>query len=328
MIKNRVSIILVTFNSARTLEPLLKSILCLDCKDLELLIVDNKSNDVSLRIIDEILPELNKKLTLRLFRLDENIGFCSAANLAIQESSGEFLCIIDHDIEMTPSVIEELVYNLELNPTVGSVQPKVINANDKRFIDSYDINESGAIRGMDATLYRNSRKILYCIGACLVTRIKTFQEAGGFYNDFFVEKHDMDFGWRLWLLGYSNKTVPSAEIYHNRGTLRKGQQVNLMFEYHGFKNDLVMVIQNFETKNVPKYLLRFAPIPFFNILRNPVRGYIQAKSAFWVVCHLKLIMKRRYFIQSSRRVADDELVGMLEHIFPPSLTENLKSFVN
>jgi hypothetical protein len=273
-----------------------------------------------------MLPQLKKEFPVKFFKMRENVGYCSAANLAIQDSSGEYLCIIDHDIEMTPLVIRELVASLESDSSVGAVQPKIVNAYDKRLVDSYDINESGCTRGMEAALYTCSRKILYCVGACCVIRRKTFHQVGGFYDDFFVDKQDVDFGWRLWLYGYTVKSVPGVEVYHSRGILRNKEQINPIFEYNSFKNQIVMVVQNFETENLVRFLSRFVLITFFTLLRKPSRGYVQIKSYFWVVSHLKMIMKRRYSVQSSRKIADDKLLGMLKHVFPKPITEYLRLF--
>lgn len=275
-----------------------------------------------------MVPELEKKLLVKFFVANANIGFCAAANLATQKASGEFLCIIDHDIEMTPLVLDDLVANLETDNTVGAVQPKVVNAYDKRFIDSDDVNENGSIRGFEASLYINNRDILYPIGACFIVRRKTFQHVGGFYDDFFMGAQDIDFGWRLWLLGYKVKAILSVEIYHSRGTLREKKEVNLQLGYFSFKNKVVMVIQNFETKNIVKYFLRLIRIPFFHLLSNPSFGYYEIRALFWVAGHLKLTLKRRYMIQSFRKLPDDELMGMLKYIFPKPLNETIGKYIS
>jgi GT2 family glycosyltransferase len=325
---HRVSIILVTFNSHKTIRALLKSIICLNYTDIEFIIVDNGSNDGTISIIKEMMPQLEKKLLLKFFEANENIGFCSAANLAIQKASGKFLCIIDHDIEMTPFVLDELVGYLLTDNTVGAVQPKVVNAYDKRFIDSNDINENGSIQGFDASVYSTNRDILYPVGACSVIRASLFQDVGGFYDDFFVGTYDIDLGWRLWLLGYKVEAIYGVEIYHSRGTLRKKQEINLKLECLAFKNHIVMTIQNFEEKNVVRYLSRLLVIPSSNLLSNPPLAYKQFKSFCWVAKNLRLVLKRRYEIQSTRRIPDDELLSMLNYIFPKPLNHSVAHVLN
>jgi GT2 family glycosyltransferase len=322
MINKKVSIILVTFNCESTIKDLLKSILYIDWKDLEIIIVDNGSKDATTQLIEETMPIFKKKLIIKFLKLNKNMGFCYAANIAVHNSSGEFLCFIDH-IEMTSTFLRELIQCLELDNNLGAVQPKVINAYDKRFIDSYDFNENGSMRGKIASSYRKSRKILYCIGACCLTRRKTYECIGRFYDDFFTSP-DVDFGWRLWLFGYSVKSVPNAEIYHKRGTLRNTEQLNLIFEYNSFKNKIAMIIQNLEMKNSVKYLVRMLRIPFLSLFSNPSYAYLGFKGILWNIRHMRRIIQRRYFIQHSRKIRDEEILGMLKHILPHSIVEEIK----
>jgi len=315
-IKGRVSLIVATFNCEKTIRNLLESVLSLDWEDLELIIVDNGSKDNTLLIIEEEMPELEKRCVTKLIKLPRNVGFCRAANVAVQNSLGEFLCFIDHDIEMMPQVLKELIARLESNNSIGAVQPKVISAYDRISIDSHDINEHGSIKGTNACLYKKSRRILYPIGACFATRRKTYDQIGGFYDDFFVGNADVDFGWRIWLFGYSVESVPSCEIYHTRGTLSKMERTRIL-GYNDFKNKTVMIIQNFEKKNVILFLPRlFREFLACLILNRSFQFYMRLKALVWVARHFKLFIKRRRFIQHSRKIRDEKLTGMLEYIFP------------
>ena len=323
MTERRVSIILATFNCEKTIKNLLKTILSIDWKNFELVITDNGSEDATTQIIEEMMPILKKKCIAKLLKLSKNMGYCYGANTAIDNSSGEFLCLIDHDIEMTPSVFRELIQRLELDGNIGAVQPKVINAYNRRFVDSYDFNEDGSMRGKEASSYTKDRKILYCIGACCMTRRKTYDHIGGLYDDFFLAD-DVDFGWRLWLYGYSVRAVPTVEIYHSRGTLRGKKQLEFIFEYNGFKNLIAMIIQNLEMKNLITYLARALRIAFFSSFRNPRGALVKGRATFWIAKHLSRIIERRYLIQNSRRICDAELIGMLKHVLPRSMAEIIK----
>ena len=229
---------------------------------------------------------------------------------------------------MTSLVLQKLVASLEGDSTFGAVQPKIINAYDKRLIDSNDINEEGMLYGSAASRHCNDRYILYPIGACSVIRKATFQHIGGFYDDFFVGIQDVDLGWRLWLFGYKVKAVTCVEIYHSRGTFRrKNKIINLQLDYIAFKNQIAMVIQNFEAKNTVEYFLRLMLVLFSHVLTNAPRGYYEMMSTFWIARHLKLILKRRYLVQNLRKIPDEALIGMLKHIFPKPLNEAIREYV-
>lgn len=327
MKEKKATIILATFNSQKTILNLLKSILYLKYDNLEVIIVDNASTDNTVAIINEILPQLQKKISIKLYFMKTNIGLYAALNLAAEKASGEYLCIIDHDIEMSPFVLEKLVSNLEADRSIGAIQPMIINAYDKRFIDSCDITESGSIRGNEASKYENYKDILYPMGACFVIRKKIFRQVGGFFNDFFVGEQDIDLGWRLWLFGYRVRVVYTVEIYHRRGTLRGEPRKDAQLEYSSFKNYSVMAIQNFEEKNLTKYLLKLVLVPLYELTYNPLSSYYKLKSSVWIVKNIKLILNRRYSIQSRRRIRDDELTKMLKHIFPQPFSNCIQKYL-
>lgn len=320
MKRKRVSIILVTFNSEETIEELLGSIGAVDVTDLELIVVDNGSRDGTTEIIENRIENLRKKIDVKLIRLHRNMGLYYSANIAVEESSGEFLCVIDHDIVFTPPVIGELVKNLKEDSNLGAVQPKVINAFNKKLIDSDDINEDGSIRGMQASYYQKSRKILYPMGACFLTNRKIYNTLLGFDNDFFVERGDIDFGWRLWLFGFYVKTVPRVKIYHKRGTLGGQKKIRTVLRYHRIKNDMLMLIQNLEAKNLVIYFpTRIFYTFFILIFGKPADRRLTLLAAIWIIKNLKHIMAKRKFIQHSRKIKDDAIMGMLQYILPPSL---------
>lgn len=312
--------ILVTFNSEETIEQLLGSIDAVDVTDLELIVVDNGSKDATTKIIEKRIENLRKKISVKFIKLPKNVGLYCSANIAVEESSGEFLCFIDHDIVITPPVIGELVKNLEEDSNLGAVQPKVVNALDKKIIDSYDISEDGSIRGMQASCYRKSRKILYPIGACFLTKRKIYDAIGGFDGDFFVGGGDVDFGWRLWLAGFYVKTIPRAKIYHKRGALRGQGRVHTIFRYHEIKNHMLMIIRNLEAKNLIIYLSKAIFNTLYDfIFGKPLERHLRLLAAIWIIKNLRRIILKRKTIQYSRKIKDDAIMGMLKHILPLSL---------
>ncbi|RLI65767.1 MAG: hypothetical protein DRO67_02210 [Candidatus Asgardarchaeum californiense] len=251
---NKVSIILVASNSQKTIKPLLDSLAGSQYPNLEVVTVNNGSTDKTVEIIERMLPYLNNIMRVKLIKLNKNIGYCKAANIAVRRSSGKFLLFIDHDIVMTPSVIDRLVEVLNQNPNLGAVQPKVVSGWDLTTVDSYDVNESGSIRGIHTFIYRVPRRVLYSVGACFMMRRDLFIRIGGFFNDFFVGYQDVDLGWRLRLLGYDIITVPDVEIYHYRGILRDSKHFKPIFEYTEARNKLVMMLQNLEVINIIRSL--------------------------------------------------------------------------
>jgi glycosyltransferase involved in cell wall biosynthesis len=87
-------------------------------------------------------------------------------------------------------------------------------------------------------------------GAMLVDR-KVFLEIGGFDEDFFAYYEDVDFGWRLWVLGYKVIFAPQSIVYHvHHGTSRIFSEDKLRFLKE--RNALYAVFKNYDDENLAK----------------------------------------------------------------------------
>lgn len=97
-----VSVIVPTYNSAKTLEICLKSVKSQTYPNIEIIIVDNNSTDDT-RKIAEKYGEVFIKGPER----------SAQRNFGARQSTGEYLVFLDSDIELTPQVIEECMKRVE-----------------------------------------------------------------------------------------------------------------------------------------------------------------------------------------------------------------------
>lgn len=88
-----VSIILPVYNSVDYVGDAIQSILDQDYKRLELVIVDDESNDGSGSICEEYALRDNR---IRYIR-QQNAGVCASRNRGIEEARGEYIAFCDHD---------------------------------------------------------------------------------------------------------------------------------------------------------------------------------------------------------------------------------------
>ena len=87
-----VSILLPTYNSQKYLEQCLKSIVNQSYKNIELIIVDNKSTDNTLKIIDTF----SQKLNIFVYQYEAN-NLSKALNYGISKSNGIYIARLDSD---------------------------------------------------------------------------------------------------------------------------------------------------------------------------------------------------------------------------------------
>jgi glycosyltransferase involved in cell wall biosynthesis len=88
----RVSVILPVFNSARYLHEAITSILNQTFKDFELIIIDDKSTDESLKIIKSFSDH-----RIRILRNKKNLDITASLNLGIKSARGDYLARMDAD---------------------------------------------------------------------------------------------------------------------------------------------------------------------------------------------------------------------------------------
>lgn len=99
----RVSIITPTFNSARTIQKSLDSILAQTYKDIELIVVDALSDDATLQILDSYSDIVS------FFISEPDVGMYDAINKGIKISTGEYILILNSDDWYYPKAIEVLL---------------------------------------------------------------------------------------------------------------------------------------------------------------------------------------------------------------------------
>ena len=89
-----VSIIITSFNAEKFIKRTLDSVIRQSYKNWELIIVDDCSRDDTRQIISNYLKNISK---IKLIFNKINLGCNYSRNLAINQSSGRFIALLDHD---------------------------------------------------------------------------------------------------------------------------------------------------------------------------------------------------------------------------------------
>ena len=89
-------------------------------RDFDITVVDNGSTDGSVEYLKEHWPDV------RIVELGENTGFPAAVNAGIAASGGEYIALLNNDIELSADWIEGLVAELDRDPELGFVTGKIL----------------------------------------------------------------------------------------------------------------------------------------------------------------------------------------------------------
>lgn len=101
-----ISIVVPVYNAENYLEKCINSIIGQTYRNLEIILIDDGSNDNSLSICEKFALQDNR---IKVFH-QNNGGVASARNKGLSEASGEFIAWVDSDDSTEPEYIEKL-YN-------------------------------------------------------------------------------------------------------------------------------------------------------------------------------------------------------------------------
>lgn len=115
-VKSKVSVIIPCFNQGEFLKEAVDSVLASDYKNIEIIIVNDGSDD---GITEKVLESINHPLVKILHQ--QNQGLPSARNNGINASSGKYILPLDADDKIHPSYISKAVNILDNEQDVGVV---------------------------------------------------------------------------------------------------------------------------------------------------------------------------------------------------------------
>jgi glycosyltransferase involved in cell wall biosynthesis len=124
----KVSLITVCFNSANTIKDAIESVLSQDYKDIEYIIVDGKSTDNTVSIIENYSSRISKWIS------EPDQGIYDAMNKAIQLATGEVVGILNSDDFYFDSTIISVVMK------VFETQPVDAVFGDLVFVDANNLS--------------------------------------------------------------------------------------------------------------------------------------------------------------------------------------------
>jgi teichuronic acid biosynthesis glycosyltransferase TuaG len=104
-----VSIIMPYFNSSKTVDDSIKSVIRQEYQDWELLIVNDCSNIEHTDYLRKILTVFDEP-RIKLFDLEVNLGAAEARNVALKRAKGRFIAFLDSDDTWYPEKLEKQVH--------------------------------------------------------------------------------------------------------------------------------------------------------------------------------------------------------------------------
>ncbi|MDP3045861.1 MAG: glycosyltransferase family 2 protein, partial [Chloroflexota bacterium] len=238
-----VSVVIVNWNGAAVLPRCLDALAAQTLRDFEFLVVDNASSDSSADGLEASHP------LARVIRLERNIGFAAANNLAARAARGKWLALVNNDTFLDPHWLEAMVTAGEARPEFTSFASRLLQANDPSRLDGagdgYHI--SGLVWRLGhgqpaAETALGEEEVFSPCGAAAFYLRQALLDAGGFDEDYFAYVEDVDLGFRLRLLGHRCLYVPTA-VAHHVGSASHGPNSDFSV-YYGQRNLVWTYVKN------------------------------------------------------------------------------------
>ncbi len=315
-----VSIMIINFNGLNHLEECLNSLLNLNYKSYEIIVVDNKSQDNSVDFIKKNFP------TVKIIQLNNNYGFAKANNIAAKRCRGKYLVLLNFDTKVDKNWLNELVETAESSKDFGIIASKIYYYNNPQIInyagscaDKYGKVEHIGGNIKDHKLINVRRKTFYPCGASFLIKREIFEKIGLFDSSYFAYGEDFDLGWRSWLFGYKVIYEPKSFIYHKIGVVMGSFSEKKLF--YSERNELRTFLKNYELKTMfkifPVYIgRRIGMIIRFSLrLKTLAIQYLLSyiKAIIWNLFLMKSLISNRKFIQSYRTKDDDFILKLMEN---------------
>ncbi len=202
-----VSVIIPLYNGADTITPVMEALYQSSFDNFEVVVIHDCSRDNSA----EVLAELNQKYPFRLFEFPENRGVSKARNTGAREARGEILLFIDADCIVQPETIERCVAALRQGDSIQVGGAYTKDAWDKDFFSNF---QSLYIHHVET---KNEHPD-YIATHCMAIRKKTYEEFGGFKEDYFIghaaSVEDVELSHRLIAAGHQLSRPANIQIQH------------------------------------------------------------------------------------------------------------------
>lgn len=222
-----VSVIIPTRNRADLLRTCLGGLATTHCPNIEIIIVDNDSDDPETLAYLMSLPNSG----VRVLHHAGPFNYSAINNRAVSEANGKLICLLNNDIEITDPAWLEIMAMQALRDDVGAVGAQLLYPDDR-------IQHAGVVIGV-GNAAGHAHRFLFpheegyfrrhtlpqftsaVTAACLIVQRERFLEVGGLdERNFPVAFNDVDLCLKLNQRGWQSLYEPRAMLIHHESVTR------------------------------------------------------------------------------------------------------------
>ena len=224
----KLSVIILNYNVTNLLRACLASVRKFVKEvDYEIIVIDNASPDRSWLELKKEFPEVF------FIAENENKGFATANNKAVNKAKGEYILLLNPDTELEGYYMKEILDFADTKKNLGCLGvrmhdtkqnflpeskrsvPDMFNSFEKLFTN-FKKNNSKSYYRTDVQEFEIA-EVEVITGAFFMCKKNVYKKAGGLDESYFMYGEDIDLCYTMLLNGYRNWYYGKASILHHKG---------------------------------------------------------------------------------------------------------------
>ncbi|NNE28452.1 MAG: glycosyltransferase, partial [Saprospiraceae bacterium] len=296
----KLSVVIVNYNVKYFLEQALLSVRkALEGIEGEVFVVDNNSVDDSVIMVRDKFPEV------RLIQNNSNPGFSKANNQAIEESSGEYVLLLNPDTVVEEDTFRICLGFMDSHKDAGALGVKMIDGSGKFLPESKRGLPTPWVafcrmfglswlfpRSQTFNKYHlgfldenETHEIEILAGAFMFIRKSVLDEVGLLDETFFMYGEDIDLSHRIGKAGYKIYYHPKSKIIHYKGESTKKGSLNYVLTFYNAM--IIFAKKHFSSRQAQLFtILIRAAILFRGLLTLLGNGF---KKLVWPLLDFAMI---------------------------------------
>lgn len=252
--KGKVSVIIPSKDNPGVLSDCIHSVMeASTYRDFEIIVVDNGSNEKNRARVELMQEMLQEKYRFVYHYEPMEFNFSRMCNIGASMATGDYILLLNDDIEITQEDWLESMMEKAVLPHVGAVGVKLIYPGTEIIqhagITNIHLGPAHKLQfRSDANEYyflknRLAFDVLGVTGACLLVKKRIYEQAGGLNEKLRVAFNDVEFCYHLHDLGYYNVVRNDVALIHHESLSRGAddsteklrrlhQELNLLYEMH------------------------------------------------------------------------------------------------
>lgn len=290
------SIIIVSYRCWSKLDACLKSIAAQDMKDIEVIVVDNNSNDGQAQSFTLKYPQI------RFVLQDVNGGFAQACNKGASFAEHEWLLFLNPDTVLPPGALKQLMERVSIEPTWKLIGIRQLDESGKDthphglFLKWWNV--WAPVRSLERLIkgkkfskpYLSTAPVTYpdwISGSFVLIRKSDFEELGKWDERFWMYCEDMDLSKRAADKGWLRVMYNEIQCVHTHGgssridpetkAITKTEVIVSTIRYFRKYNNRVMFGFAMDMYFLPKIFEVVFTYPFSPLTRAMVKRFLKAK---------------------------------------------------